>query len=126
MNRSTVVVVIAAVAAAVYAIFGLWPLFDSRSFFDEVATFEPYNAHFLHDIGSFQVGIAVALLAAIWRRGDALFAALSGAAVGTVLHAAAHVADHDLGGDDATTVFLWILAAALGIGAALRLAPARR
>jgi hypothetical protein len=28
-----------------------------HSFYDNVATFEPYNRHFLHDIGAFTIGL---------------------------------------------------------------------
>jgi hypothetical protein len=40
---------------------------DPRSFFTALAAFEPYNQHFIQDIGAFQIGLgAVLLLAGVW------------------------------------------------------------
>ena len=77
---------------------GLWAFLAPRSFFESAALFEPYNAHFLRDIGAFQLGLGAVLLRAAWLR-DALLAALAGVAVGEVAHLAAHIIDRDLGGD---------------------------
>src|SRR5687767_2124837 len=79
-------------AAVFFIAFGLWAFLDARAFFDEVATFEPYNEHFVHDIGAFQIGIGAMLAVALWRRTDAIFAALAGAGIGSAFHAAAHSA----------------------------------
>ena len=65
MNRKTVLTILTVLGAVFYLFAGIWPLVDSRSFFDQLATFEPYNAHFLHDIGAFQVGIGATLAAAL-------------------------------------------------------------
>lgn len=54
---------------------GIWAFAAPHSFYDQVATFPPYNRHLLHDIGAFQIGIGVALLLAL-RWSDAPFAAL--------------------------------------------------
>lgn len=100
---------------AAFVLFGLWALISPRSFFDSLATYEPYNPHLLHDIGAFQVGLgAVLLLAAFPERIDGLAAALLGVGVGAVLHVVAHVVDMDLGGTPATDIpSLSILAVAL-------------
>lgn len=98
---------------------GLWAFFDPRSFYDQLATFPPYNRHFLHDVGAFQIGIgATLLLAAGWR--DALGVALGGAAIGGAIHTAAHVIDSDRGGKDTDPYLLGLLALILAVGAFAR------
>ncbi|MEO8510890.1 MAG: hypothetical protein ABI534_06560 [Chloroflexota bacterium] len=104
--------------AAFFLVFGLWPFLDPRSFFDQLAHFDPYNAHFLHDIGAFQVGIGTTLAMALWRRTDAIFAALAGAGVGAAFHVANHIRDAELGGNGGDTIGLAIIAAVLLLGAA--------
>lgn len=106
---------VAVVGGLAFVGFGLWALIAPRSFFDALATFEPYNRHFLHDIGAFQVGLgAVLLLAAFPRRIDGLAAALLGVGTGGLLHTLAHVLDADLGGTPATDIpSLGLLALAL-------------
>lgn len=84
---------------------GAWAMAAPRSFFDALATFEPYNQHFLHDIGAFQVGLgAVLLLAGVPTRADGLTVALIGVGVGAALHAVSHVIDRDLGGTPTTDI----------------------
>ncbi len=61
---------------------GVWALIDPSSFFDNVADWPPYNRHFIHDIGAFQVGLGAVLLFALIWRSDAVLAALGGAAIG--------------------------------------------
>lgn len=122
-NRSALNRVVIAVAtfggAAFFLGFGAWALADARSFYDQVATFPPYNPHFLHDAGAFQIGIgATLLLALFWR--DALAVALGGAAIGSILHTIAHVYDRDLGGKDSDPVFLGILSLVLTVAALAR------
>jgi hypothetical protein len=76
---------------------GAWAFIAPQSFYDAIATFPPYNVHFLHDIGAFLFGIGVALAGALlWR--DALFVVLLGAAVAASFHWVSHVLDHDRGG----------------------------
>ena len=122
MNQRTLLTVLTGLGGLFFLAFGLWAFLDPQSFFDEVATFEPYNAHFLHDIGAFQLGIGATLLIALWRRGDAIFTALAGAGIGAALHVIAHVQDHDLGGSDSDIVTLGIVAVLLIAGAGWRLA----
>jgi peptidoglycan/LPS O-acetylase OafA/YrhL len=100
----------ALLAAAFYTLFGAWALLAPRSFFETVAPFPPYNEHFLHDAGAFQLGLGAALLAALARR-SALVAALAGAAVASVLHAGAHAVDGHLGGRPTDPWVLGLLAA---------------
>jgi hypothetical protein len=102
---------VAWVAAAFWLVFGVWAFVDPASFFDQIATFEPYNEHFLHDVGSFQIGLGAALVFALLRW-NALAAALGGTAVGSVIHVVSHVMDSDKGGRDSDPVGLGILALA--------------
>lgn len=113
---------VAVVGGVAFVAFGLWALIAPRSFFDALATFEPYNRHFLHDIGAFQVGLgAVLLLAAFPRRIDGLAAALLGVGIGGLLHTLAHVLDADLGGTPATDIpSLGLLALALLVAGVVR------
>ena len=79
--------------------FGVWAMVGPQSFFEAVAAFEPYNQHFLQDIGAFQIGLgAVLLLAAIPARPDALAAGLLGVGLGAAAHAFSHVIGGHLGG----------------------------
>jgi peptidoglycan/LPS O-acetylase OafA/YrhL len=105
-----VVRAIAILAAAFYGIFGAWALLAPRSFFDTVAAFPPYNEHFLHDLGAFQLGLGAAVLGALAIR-RSLVAVLAGVAVASVLHAAAHAVDTDLGGQPTDPWVLGLFAA---------------
>lgn len=102
---------------------GAWAFFAPESFYDAIATFPPYNVHFLHDIGAFLIGIGVALAAALlWR--DALFVVLLGGAIGGSIHWVSHVLDRDHGGaaSDPWTLgaFATLLAVALVLRSPLR------
>jgi hypothetical protein len=82
-----------------FVAFGVWAMVGPESFFDAVAAFEPYNQHFVQDIGAFQIGLgAVLLLAGIPARADALAVALIGVGVGSAAHTLSHVVGRDLGG----------------------------
>jgi len=100
-------------------ILGAWALVDPRSFYDQLATFPPYNEHFLHDVGAFQVGIGGTLLVAFFVR-DSLLLALAGAGIGAVLHAVSHVIDRDLGGRSSDPWALGLLALIVVAGALMR------
>jgi hypothetical protein len=89
---------------------GIWALVDPSSFFDNIADWPPYNRHFIHDIGAFQVAIGAALLFALIWQGDAVLAALGGAAIGSTLHWIAHITDEGLGGSDSDPYLLGIVA----------------
>jgi peptidoglycan/LPS O-acetylase OafA/YrhL len=125
VDRNLVALIAAGIGAVFFIGPGLWAFFDPQGFYDELATFEPYNEHFIHDIGAFQIGIGVALASAIWRRNDALLAALLGAAVGSIFHTIAHFIDHDLGGKDSDVVVFSVITVVLLAGAALRVQTTR-
>ncbi len=115
-------VMVAAVTALVglsLLALGAWALAFPSSFYDRIALFPPYNRHFLHDAGAFQIGLGATLLLALrWR--DALLVALSGVGFGAALHALAHVIDRDLGGRGSDPFALGLLAALVIIAALLR------
>jgi hypothetical protein len=95
----------AGIGGLVFTALGVWALVAPRSFFDTLARFEPYNQHFLQDIGAFQIGLGVVLLlAALPAVADALMAALFGVGIGSALHTASHVVGVDLGGNPATDI----------------------
>jgi hypothetical protein len=99
---------------------GAWAFVAPRSFYDAIATFPPYNVHFLHDIGAFLLGIGAALLAAlVWR--DSTSVALLGASVAAVVHWVSHVIDRHHGGSASDPWTLGAFALLLVVGLALRL-----
>lgn len=114
--------VIAIGGGAGFVTIGLWAMVDPRSFFDAVARFEPYNQHFLQDIGAFQVGLGVVLLiAGVLARADGLSVALVGVGVAAALHAVAHVIGRDLGGAPERDIPVFAaMAVALLVAGALR------
>ncbi|MEY2449011.1 MAG: hypothetical protein QOH79_2487 [Acidimicrobiaceae bacterium] len=80
-----------------FALQGVWAFVAPRSWFDALATFEPFNEHFVHDIGTFQMGIGVAAVVSAFRV-KAIVAGLAGLATFQVLHVVSHVIDRDSGG----------------------------
>ncbi len=90
--------VAAAIGGFTFVGFGVWALVAPSGFYDAVAVFEPYNAHFVRDIGAFQVGLGATLLLAAFLTSDALAAALVGVGSGAVLHVVSHLASLDDGG----------------------------
>jgi hypothetical protein len=102
--------------SAVFIAGGAWCFADPASFFEQVALFEPYNRHFLHDIGAFQLGLGVALALGLTRM-DGRRLALWAAAVASVLHAVSHAVDSELGGRETDVVALSLLAVVLGSAA---------
>ena len=114
-----------ALLAGVFMVgFGLWALLDARGFYDQVATYPPYNVHLLHDIGAFQAGIGVALITGPFVA-HPLTVALLGGSAGFVLHAIAHIADRDLGGRSSDPVLLSVFALAVLAATAIHLARRR-
>jgi hypothetical protein len=111
---------VAGVAAIFFITFGLWAFLDPSSFFDEIANFEPYNEHFLHDVGAFQIGLGASIVFALIGRKDALLAALGGAGVGATFHFVSHVQDHGEGGSESDPFALGLLAAAIVAAAVAR------
>lgn len=122
-RRSPIAVAAAVLAALAFIVPGIWAFFWPTSFYDNIATFPPYNRHLFHDLGAFQLGVGAALLGALlWT--DALFVALLGGAVGMVMHAISHFLDHGLGGRDSDAWVLGLVSLIVLIGLARR-APAR-
>lgn len=105
---------VSTIVCGVFGVFtlllGLWALIDASSFYDNIGEFPPYNNHFVHDVGAFQIGIGAALLAALAWRDDAILVALCGAAAGAVTHEIAHIIDADDGGRDADPFTLGLVA----------------
>ena len=90
---------VAIVGGVGFVALGVWAMVDPRSFFEALARFEPYNQHFVQDIGAFQVGLGmVLLLAGVPVRADGLTVALVGVGVGAALHALSHIVGRNLGG----------------------------
>ena len=56
-SRSGAAMVAVGVGAGLVAL-GLWAMVDPQSFFKRIALFEPYNQHFLQDLGALQIGLA--------------------------------------------------------------------
>lgn len=98
---------------------GIWAFAAPHSFYEQVAHFEPYNRHLIHDVGAFQMGIGAALLLAT-RWDDARFVALAGAGVGASVHLLSHIIDYDLGGESTDVPVFALLAALLLLAAAAR------
>jgi hypothetical protein len=91
--------VVTIVGGAGFVALGVWAMISPQSFFEAVATFEPYNQHFLQDIGAFQVGLGVVLLlAGLSGRTDGLTIALIGVGVAAAFHTVSHVVGRELGG----------------------------
>jgi hypothetical protein len=108
MPRSKLVLTAGVLAVTFFAVGGLWAFIDPASFYDALATFPPFNKHFLRDAGSFQLGIAVTLLAALrWRSGVTV--ALVGASTASVVHAVSHLIDRNEGGRGSDHILLWAI-----------------
>jgi hypothetical protein len=86
---------------------GSWAFLAPQSFYDNVATFPPYNEHLLHDAGSFLTGLGVAFFLTMWWR-SALTIVFGANAVAAILHAISHIIDRDLGGKASDP---WLLSA---------------
>lgn len=125
MDRTRALLLLTALGVLFFIGPGLWAFFGPQSFFDNLATFEPYNEHFIDDIGAFQIGIGATLVAALWRRTDAIFAALAGAGIGSAFHTIAHFIDRDAGGMDSDPFVFGAVTVLLLGGAAWRVAGAR-
>jgi PPOX class probable F420-dependent enzyme len=98
---------------------GVWAVAAPGSFADYTG-FQPYNEHFVHDIGAFQLGLGVTLLLAlVWRDGPAL--ALAGFLAANTAHAFNHWIDRDLGGHARDPWVFLALSLVLGVALVLRL-----
>ena len=100
--------IVAVLSGAFLFASGLWAMVAPEAFFEAAATFEPFNAHLLRDVGAFMLGLgAVLLLAAAKPTVEALAVALCGAGIGTAAHTLSHVVDRDLGGTPAVDIPVW-------------------
>ena len=115
---------IAALGGAFFVGFGAFAVVSPRGFFDSLATWPPFNVHFIHDIGAFQIGLGLALLIALVR-GDALLVALAAVGAGQTVHTIVHFTDSDLGGKSSDPYVMLVLAVLLLAGAFLRLRGSR-
>jgi len=88
---------------------GLWAMLAPYSFYEQAATFPPYNRHFIHDIGAFQIGLGGCLIAALAFT-DALLAVLIGNALGGIGHFIGHFADRSIGGQSSDPYTFGVLA----------------
>jgi hypothetical protein len=118
---------VAALGGIGFVGFGAWAMLSPRTFFETMARFDPYNQHFIQDIGAFQVGLGAVLLVAVAvRNADLLAAALLGTGLGAALHALSHVIGMDLGGTPAMDIPIFGgLAALLLIAGVVRWRTAR-
>lgn len=113
--------VIAAVGGVVLVVFGGWAMVSPESFFETIALFEPYNGHFILDIGAFQLGLGATLLLAAFFTDDALLATLVGVGLGALAHVISHVVSLDSGGSPEIDVpSLSVLTIVLLIGGVIR------
>ena len=111
-GRRTGPVMVAIAVGAAMVVLGLWAMVAPQSFFERVALFEPFNQHFLQDVGAFQIGLgATLLLAGLLQRLAAVTVALLGVGIGAAFHAISHVVGIDLGGQPATDIPLFALVA---------------
>lgn len=111
---------IATLGGVFFVVFGIWAVVSARSFYDRLAVWPPFNEHFIHDIGAFQIGLGLALLFAL-AKSDALLVALGATGIGQGIHAIVHFTDRELGGSDSDPITMAVLALMLLGGAALRL-----
>lgn len=90
---------VAIFAGVSFVALGGWAMVDPASFFSTIAMFEPYNKHFVQDIGAFQIGLgAVLLLGGASARPDGLVVALLGVGVGATFHFLSHLVGGEHGG----------------------------
>jgi uncharacterized membrane protein len=119
MTAARFVTIVLVLGGLFFLLPGIWAFADPQSFYDELAPWEPYNEHFIHDIGAFQIGIGVALLVAAGSS-DAKLVALAGGAAGAGVHLASHFIDHDGGGQDSDIPVFGVVAVLLAAAAFVR------
>jgi PPOX class probable F420-dependent enzyme len=114
MTKNPYVTIVTLLGAVLTGAAAVWCLAAPGSFADFVDF--PRHEHFVHDLGAFQLGLAVSLLLAlIWA--DGLATALGGFLVANAVHAVNHAGDLDLGGRGSDP---WLIGAmAVLVGAAL-------
>jgi hypothetical protein len=119
---------VAAVGGGVFfLLFGLWAMADPTSFFEQLAKFDPYNQHFIQDIGAFQIGLGAVLLLALLRpNAGVLGVALLGVGIGAAAHVVSHLVGRDLGGKPESDIPIFVLTAiVLLVGGLVRSRPSR-
>jgi hypothetical protein len=104
---------------------GVWAFFAPVGFADTIATFDPYNRHYLHDLGAFQIGVGVAALVAIWVR-DGAVVGLSGLLAADGLHAVSHFMDRGLGGRSTDAPLITLVAVLALVALVARMRALRR
>jgi PPOX class probable F420-dependent enzyme len=114
MTRNLYVTIVTLLGGLLTGAAAAWCLASPGTFADFVDF--PRHEHFVHDLGAFQLGLAVSLLLAlIWA--DGLATALAGFFAANAAHAVNHAADLDLGGRGSDP---WLIGAmAVFTGAAL-------
>jgi hypothetical protein len=100
---------VAILVGAIFVGSGLWAMVAPASFFEAVATFEPYNRHFIQDLGAFQIGLGAVLWLAVVPRADALAVTLVGVGIGSAAHTVSHAIGHDLGGNPVVDIPTWVI-----------------
>lgn len=100
MRRERSIWVTATLIGITLGLLGGWAFVWPRSFYDDfpipgaawVSTLGPFDAHLITDFGAAQVGLAVIVLVAVWRRSlDALRIAMGGYVAFGVLHFSYHL-----------------------------------
>jgi hypothetical protein len=123
MDRTKVARGIAVAVGATFLLSGLWAFLAPQSWFDNIGNYPPYNKHFVHDLGAFQIGLGgMALLSLLWKA--PLLAALAANAVAAIFHLASHLIDRDLGGRSTDPLLLGIFALLILWGAFSAAEPA--
>ncbi|BCB91633.1 hypothetical protein Psuf_089460 [Phytohabitans suffuscus] len=118
MTRNPFVTSVTLLGALLTGAAAVWCLAAPGSFADFVEF--PRHEHFVHDLGAFQLGLAVSLLLAlVWA--DGLAVALGGFLVANAVHAIDHAADLDLGGRAADPWLIGALAVLAGAALVVRL-----
>jgi hypothetical protein len=115
-RRSTTTVrsvsLLVGIAALVLLGTGLWAMLSPESFYTVIATYPPFNRHFVHDIGAFQIGLG-AILALALIITDAPLVALGGNALAAVAHFVSHLIDRELGGQPSDPLTIGVFALVL-------------
>jgi hypothetical protein len=112
--------IIAIAGAIAFLPFGVLAMVAPETFYDQFAVFEPYNQHFIQDLGAFQIGLGAVLLLAVFRPAWAsMTVALLGTGIGGAAHAVSHVVGRDLGGKPASDIPLFVTIAVLLLAAGI-------
>ena len=119
MTRSSFVRAVWWALIAIFMTVGLWAFFSPRSFYDAFATYPPFNRHLLRDIGAFNFGLGVTLIAAAMLR-DGLLVALVGASAAAVVHGLSHIIDAGDGGRSWDPILFGVLALVVVAAAVMR------